>query len=86
MKVIKGKRSKGKRQETMVGGVAWYYREQWPRLLEVAADRDALENHYEDWLHLAEAAMFKIKQSGITPRKVYVDLDELLEWCRSQNR
>ena len=86
MKVINGRRSKGKSPAEIVGGVAWYYPEQWPRLLEVASDRDALEDCYEDWLRLAEKAMFDIKRSGITPKKVYVDVETLVEWCSSQKR
>jgi hypothetical protein len=86
MKVIKGKRSKGTSSAKIVGGVAWYYPEQWSRLLHVASDRETLEDRYEDWLCLAEKAMFDLKRSGITPKKVYVDVEKLIEWCSSQNR
>lgn len=86
MKVIRGKRSKGTSSTKIVGGVAWYFREQWSRLLEVGSDGENLEDRYEDWLRLAERAMIDIKRSGITPKKVYVDVEKLIEWCSSQNR
>jgi hypothetical protein len=31
-------------------GVAWYRPEECSRLLEIAADRDGLEDTYEEWL------------------------------------
>jgi hypothetical protein len=30
-------------------GLAWYSREDWERLHEVADDRDKLDDTYEDW-------------------------------------
>ena len=30
-------------------GLAWYGREDWERLREIADDRDKLDDTYEDW-------------------------------------
>jgi len=87
MKIIKGSKTKKKQKESSQAvGVGWYYPEQWNRLLEVAADRDALEDRYEDWLLSVQKAMFNIKSAGMSPKKVYVDIEKLIEWCKSINR
>lgn len=66
-------------------GVAWYRREQWPRLLEISADRDKLEDSYDEWLAHASKALGMLKSKGLDPVKVDIDTEELLAWCRSRN-
>lgn len=87
MKIRNGINSKrsGSRALEVVVGVAWYYPEQWTMLLKVSVDRDSLEKSHGEWLHLAEKAMFDIKRSGMSPRKVYVDVNQLLAWCTVKN-
>jgi hypothetical protein len=85
MKNVKGlKRKQG--GSPQIVGVAWYYTDQWDRLLDVASDRETLEDHHEDWLRSAENAMFEFKRIGLSPKKVYVDIEKLIEWCKSENR
>jgi hypothetical protein len=88
MKTIKGNKSGGRSGEAkeVIAGIAWYYPEQWGRLLDVSVDRNSLETTHEAWLRLAEKAMFDIKRSGISPRKVYIDVEKLVAWCKAQNR
>jgi hypothetical protein len=78
MRTIKGNKSgkdKGRELE-VIGGVAWYRPEHWARLLAVSVDRDSLEESHEEWLRLAEKAMFDLKRTGISPRKVTIDVEE----------
>jgi hypothetical protein len=88
MKIIKGNKSDNTKEDEseIIGGVAWYRPGQWARLLEVSVDRDSLEETYEEWLSLAEKAMFDIKRTGISPRKVDIDIEELVLWCQAQKR
>jgi hypothetical protein len=64
--------------------VAWYRREQWERLLEIASDREQLEDTFDEWQELAEETLRKLTKEGLTPRKVEVDVEELLKWCQEQ--
>lgn len=66
-------------------GVAWYRREQWPRLLEIASDRDKLEDSYDEWLAGAVKALGMLGSQGLNPVKVDIDTEELLAWCASRN-
>ncbi len=81
-----------KRQRTsgdgidLVLGIAWYRREQWNRLLEISADREKMEDTYEEWEANAEKGLQMAARPGVVFRKVDIDVEELVEWCRSQRR
>jgi hypothetical protein len=89
MKTIKNNKS-GKAEEgetEVIVGVGWYRPEHWVKLLEVSIDRDSLEKTYEEWLHFAEKALFDLQRTtGISPKKVYIDIMELIAWCKSKQR
>ena len=83
---MKIKKSTKSRQLKQVLGVAWYRREQWNRLLEVSADRDELEENYDDWLRTAEGTLKGLKQMGTALVKVDIDVNKLVAWCVVANR
>ena len=62
-------------------GVAWYGREQWERLKQVADDKEALDDTYEDWLKGFEELREHSAKQGVEVVKVEVDVDEILKWC-----
>ena len=49
--------------------------------MEISADRDELEDTYEEWLQNAETRLQEMTEAGINPAKVYINLDELQKWC-----
>ena len=85
-----GKRKNRKQDsvETVDGilGVAWYTREQYERLLKFANDRDNLEDTYEEWQATAEKMMVQLSRPGVLPRKVHIDVEELVAWCKAHKR
>jgi len=83
---MKIKRNTKDSQLKQVLGVAWYRREQWNRLLEVSADRDELEENYDDWLQTAEGTLKKLKLAGTVLVKVDIDVNKLVAWCVVANR
>jgi hypothetical protein len=83
----KNKHSPKKDSETAaILGIAWYKREEWPHLLEIAADRDGLEDTYEEWLLNAETRLHEMAEAGINAKRVYINVDELQNWCIVQGR
>lgn len=72
--------------DQIVVGVAWYRRDQWPRLLEIAEDAGELEKTYDEWLRLAEEKLNELKTPGILVKKTDVDLDEMTAWCSEHGR
>lgn len=67
-------------------GLAWYGREAWQRLRELAADVDALDDTYEDWERGAPRAICELEAVGRHPRKVPIDIDLLARWCQVHHR
>lgn len=67
-------------------GLAWYSREAWERLRQVANDVHALDDTYEDWERGALRALRDLESAGCQIRKVHIDIDALLAWCRERHR
>ena len=66
-------------------GLAWYTREAWKRLREVADDLDALDDTFEDWERGALAAVRDLESAGRQIRKVPIEVDALVSWCRERH-
>jgi len=69
-----------------VVGVAWYSRDTWTQLRELAPDGKELEATYEDWLTVHHDGVAKIRQAGLSPQRVEIDLARFLQWCESTGR
>lgn len=67
-------------------GIAWFAPEQWERLREVSADVDVLEDTHAEWLRSVERAIPDFEQQGIEVERVPVDVEELVEWCATEQR
>jgi hypothetical protein len=81
-----GEKERRAGQAKIVSGCAWYRAEQWERLREISADRDELEESYEDWVAQAEESLQALREAGIDVEKVPVDVEALLAWCQAQGR
>jgi hypothetical protein len=62
-------------------GMAWYRREDYPRLLGIFADRANLHEAYDDWLKAAERGLDTFRSQGQAFQKVYIDPDTFPAWC-----
>jgi hypothetical protein len=82
----RNRKTKANDKLSVVLGVAWYRKEQWGRLLEISKDRDQLEDTYEAWEASAKASLPKLRKKDVIPRKVDIDVEELLRWCQSGGR
>ena len=78
------RRKQPRRGPRVVLGAAWYSREQWHELRAVAADPDALEETYEAWVTVFDAACVKLRTHGMVPERVPIDVDELVAWCAAE--
>lgn len=69
----------------MVVGIGFYKRDQWPLLLETAADSYILENTYDEWLDVLDSSLDKISAQGMEPEIIEVDVEGLLDFCNKCN-
>ncbi len=71
----------------MVVGVGWYTPDQYSLLKAFASDPEALCSTFEEWLAKAEETFAELaKEKDIQPKKVSVDVQELLAWCQERGR
>jgi hypothetical protein len=76
-------RSRGAQPPQAVG-LAWYDAAQWAKLKQVAADTANLDDSYEDWQHNAERTERELTRRGVQLRRVAIDVDALVAWCRQR--
>jgi hypothetical protein len=62
--------------------IAWYKKDEYDKLLRVIIDKDSMPLNYNDWLEIATATIEDLKNQGFNVKKIVVDVDELIEWCR----
>lgn len=48
---------------------------------QASADRDELEDNYDDWLRTAEGTLEKLKRTGTEIVKVDINVNKLVAWC-----
>jgi len=76
--------------DSLVTGIAWYRRDQWGRLRELAADPNKLEESYDDWLVGAQKTLVQIAVTGVRAQRVDVDVDGVgskdAQWTVPQGR
>lgn len=65
---------------------AWYDAQQWARLRAIAADVEALDDRYENWLKQAEDAVAKLRDRGIHAQRIAIDVDSAAAWCAARGR
>ena len=62
-------------------GFAWFDREQWVLLHDVAADRAKLDDTFEEWETNARRALADLKSQGIAAERFEVRVADLVRWC-----
>ena len=58
--------------------------EQWALLLSSSADRDELEETYDEWLTSAEKTVAELQATGVNPRKIDIDMEEMISWVQGK--
>lgn len=70
----------------VIVGIGYYKREEWERFLASAEDRDELEDTYDEWLVNFDKAARNAKTTGVTLKKVIINLDDLMDYCINKKR
>ena len=76
---------KNNKEVIPVIGIAWYRADQWERLHQVSIDRENLHEKYEDWVKDTTELIKNYKEHGIELKKVKVNVEKILKWCRNKN-
>ena len=71
----------GRGNKAAVIGIAWYSKDQWQNLCTASADKDLLEDTYEEWGIQSDRKLNELNSKGIHAEKVHINISELLDWC-----
>ncbi len=63
-------------------GIVWYLKQDYPAVLRIMADADALPTSFEKWQHQAQRVERDLRAQGITPIRAILDPATFPEWCR----
>jgi hypothetical protein len=65
-------------------GVGWYTPASYIELLAVSDDRSELSDSFEEWERHARKTLFVMRGEGHEPEQVFVNIAELVAWCRER--
>jgi hypothetical protein len=67
--------------EVRATGIAWYRREDYPRILAMMTDGHVLPKTWEEWRTKANATERQMRKRGMSVVRSFIDPDKFLEWC-----
>jgi hypothetical protein len=65
-------------------GIPWYRREDYPRILEIMADREVLPPTFNEWRKRASQVEGGAKAQGMIVVRAVIDPDKFSDWCRAR--
>jgi hypothetical protein len=65
--------------------IATYKPEQWEALLADAADREKMDNTWEEWRAGMEKLVAELEAKGVRCRRVLLDVEEIKQYCQEQS-
>jgi hypothetical protein len=69
---------------TVLTAIATYRQDQWEALLAAAADRDKLEDTWEEWNAGLEKLIARLEAGSIPYLRVLLDVEEIEQFCEEQ--
>lgn len=65
-------------------GIAWYFRQDYARILEIMEDAHLLPPTYDAWRQKAERAEREAKAAGVIIIRAEIDPQEFPGWCAAR--
>lgn len=65
----------------IVVGVAWYERDDYPRILEIMTDAEKLPRTYNQWKQRAELSESQQRAAGRSVVRAIIKPDDFVAWC-----
>lgn len=69
-----------------VAGFGWYTPQDWEIMKSLAVDSDDLDDTYIEWLQNAQNTFNHLRELGAPVEKTYINANELIAWCKAENR
>lgn len=65
-------------------GIAWYRRQDYPRILRVMDDAEVLPPTWEKWHYRADRLERDLKRRSAVTLRAVIDPDDFPAWCAAQ--
>lgn len=72
--------------QPQIAGLCWIQEADWDRLKEVAEDRERLEATWQEWEAKSLEMIEVFATRNIHIQKIDVNIEELINWCASQDK
>jgi len=69
----------------VTAALAWYRREDYPRVLEMMADRSEMHDTYDEWLRDSEGVEQHLVSEGQAVTRVIIDPGKFRSWCEQHS-
>ena len=66
-------------------GIAWFDRDEWRKMREVAVDSANLDDTFEEWEAGATRILGGLQARGVLAEPVHISTSELRQWCVERN-
>lgn len=66
-------------------GIVWYTKEEWGKMKDICTDKERFEDTYEAWEAMVNRTIADMKKEGLICKKIFVDSEEFLSWCKSSS-
>lgn len=74
----------GRNLQVRATGIAWYYRQDYARILDIMIDAADLPRTYDQWRQRAEKLQREIERAGGIAVPAIIDPDTFPDWCRAR--
>lgn len=64
----------------------WYREDDYNLLLEASRNQKGLADDYQAWLKDAREALQKYTDLGFEPHRIYIEVQDYLDWCALRKR
>jgi hypothetical protein len=72
-----------RKKSSGVIGLAWFRREDYPRLLKIFEDAHEMHDTWDEWEDSAKKVEKRFKAEGCVVERVFIDPETFPDWCRT---
>ena len=73
------------KSQKKICSIPYYRKDQYDRLRKISIDKETFSISYDEMMTITKSKHKEMEKKGFKVVKIDVDIEELIEWCNSQN-
>ena len=73
------------KSQKKICSIPYYRKDQYDRLRKISIDKEIFSISYDEMMTITKSKHKEMEKKGFKVVKIDVDIEELIEWCNSQN-